>query len=138
MEIDEIYAKLKEKNINKYFGFTSFQKKEWTPSMIGKILDNRVYCGDLVQNKTCGISYKVQKRVKNSEEQYIIVENTHEPIIDKERFYNIQELRKSRKFNWNKRVEEIDIFDGLILCSSCESPMTRHSCHSWHHHERKL
>ena len=99
--------------------------KEWTPSMIGKILDNRVYCGDLVQNKTHGISYKVQKRVKNSEEQYIIVENTHEPIIDKERFYNIQELRKSRKFNWNKRVEEIDIFDGLILCSSCESPMTR-------------
>lgn len=29
-EIDEIYDKLKEKNINKYFGFTSFQKKEWT------------------------------------------------------------------------------------------------------------
>ena len=28
--IDEIYNKLKEKNINKYFGFTSFQKKEWT------------------------------------------------------------------------------------------------------------
>jgi transposase-like protein len=30
LEIDEIYDKLKEKNINKYFGFTSFQKKEWT------------------------------------------------------------------------------------------------------------
>ena len=30
LEIDEIYNKLKEKNINKYFGFTSFQKKEWT------------------------------------------------------------------------------------------------------------
>lgn len=99
--------------------------KEWTPSMIGKILDNRVYCGDLVQNKTRGISYKVQKRVKNSEDKYIIVENTHEPIIDKERFYNIQESRKNRKFNWNKRIEEIDIFDGLVVCSSCQSPMTR-------------
>lgn len=30
LEIDEIYNKLKEKNINKYFGFTSFKKKEWT------------------------------------------------------------------------------------------------------------
>lgn len=30
LEIDEIYNKLKENNINKYFGFTSFQKKEWT------------------------------------------------------------------------------------------------------------
>ena len=99
--------------------------KEWTPSMIGKILDNRVYCGDLIQNKTHGISYKVHKRVKNSEDKYIVVENTHEPIIDKERFYNIQELRKNRKFNWNKRVENIDIFDGLIVCSSCKSQMTR-------------
>lgn len=99
--------------------------KEWTASMVGKILDNRVYCGDLVQNKTHSISYKVQKRVKNSEEQYIIVENTHQPIIEKERFFNIQDLRKSRKFNWNKRVEELDIFDGLILCSNCKSPMER-------------
>lgn len=30
LEIDEIYNNLREKNINKYFGFTSFQKKEWT------------------------------------------------------------------------------------------------------------
>ena len=30
LEIDEVYDKLKEKKINKYFGFTSFQKKEWT------------------------------------------------------------------------------------------------------------
>ena len=29
-EIDELYNKLKENNINNYFGFTSFQKKEWT------------------------------------------------------------------------------------------------------------
>lgn len=99
--------------------------KEWTASMVGKILDNRVYCGDLIQSKTHGISYKVHKRVKNSEDKFIIVENTHEPIIDKERFYNIQELRKNRKYNWNKRVEEIDIFDGIIICSNCKSSMSR-------------
>ena len=99
--------------------------KEWTASMVGKILDNRVYCGDLIQSKTHGISYKVHKRVKNSEDKFIIVENTHEPIIDKEKFYNIQELRKSRKYNWNKRVEEIDIFDGIIICNNCKSPMSR-------------
>lgn len=99
--------------------------KEWTASMVGKILDNRVYCGDLIQSKTHGISYKVHKRVKNSEDKFIIVENTHEPIINKERFYNIQELRKNRKYNWNKRVEEIDIFDGIIICSNCKSSMSR-------------
>ena len=112
----------------KVLKFTSTGKKvskEWTASMVGKILDNRVYCGDLIQSKTHSISYKVHKKVKNSEDKFIIVENTHEPIIDKERFYNIQELRKSRKYNWNKRVEEIDIFDGIIICSNCKSPMSR-------------
>lgn len=98
--------------------------KEWTASMIGKILDNRVYCGDLVQNKSHNISYKVHKRIKNSEDKYIIVENTHESIIEKERFYNIQELRKNRKFNWNKRVENLNIFDGLVICSNCNKPMS--------------
>ena len=57
--------------------------KQWTASIVGKILDNRVYCGDLVQNKTRGISYKVHKRLKNDEEDYIIIENAHEPIIEK-------------------------------------------------------
>lgn len=97
--------------------------KEWSASMIGKILDNRVYCGDLVQNKSHNISYKVHKRIQNNDSDYIIVENTHEPIIEKQRFFDIQELRKGRKFNWNKRVEDIDIFNGIVFCSNCGKPM---------------
>ena len=97
--------------------------KQWTPSIVGKILDNRVYSGDLVQSKYKNISYKVHKQIKNKEEDYIIVENTHEPIIDKERFLKIQELRKDRKYNWNKRVEDNSIFKDLVICSNCEKPM---------------
>ena len=63
--------------------------KQWTPSIVGKILDNRVYSGDLVQSKYKNISYKVHKQIKNKEEDWIVVENTHEPIIDKERFFKI-------------------------------------------------
>ena len=97
--------------------------KQWTASIVGKILDNRVYCGDLVQNKTRGISYKVHKRLKNDEEDYIIIENAHEPIIEKERFFNIQKIRKDRKFNWNRRIENISIFDGIVFCSNCNKPL---------------
>ena len=97
--------------------------KQWTASTVGKILDNRVYCGDLVQNKTRGISYKVHKRLKNDEEDYIIIENAHEPIIEKERFFNIQKIRKDRKFNWNRRIENISIFDGIVFCSNCNKPL---------------
>ena len=97
--------------------------KQWTASIVGKILDNRVYCGDLVQNKTRGISYKVHKRLKNDKEDYIIIENAHEPIIEKERFFNIQKIRKDRKFNWNRRIENISIFDGIVFCSNCNKPL---------------
>ena len=97
--------------------------KQWTPSIVGKILDNRVYSGDLVQSKYKNISYKVQKKIKNKEEEWIVVENTHEPIIDKERFFKIQELRKNRKYNWNKRVEDNSIFKDLVICSNCKEPM---------------
>ena len=97
--------------------------KQWTPSIVGKILDNRVYSGDLVQSKYKNISYKVHKQIKNKEEDWIVVENTHEPIIDKERFFKIQELRKNRKYNWNKRVEDNSIFKDLVICSNCKDPM---------------
>ena len=97
--------------------------KQWTPSIVGKILDNRVYSGDLVQSKYKNISYKVHKKIQNKEEDWIVVENTHEPIIDKERFFKIQELRKNRKYNWNKRVEDNSIFKDLVICSNCKEPM---------------
>ena len=97
--------------------------KQWTPSIVGKILDNRVYSGDLVQSKYKNISYKVHKQIKNKEEDWIVVENTHEPIIDKERFFKIQKLRKNRKYNWNKRVEDNSIFKDLVICSNCKEPM---------------
>ena len=99
--------------------------KEWTPSQVGKILDNRVYCGDLIQDKNQNICYRFYKNIKGIDEKYIILENVHEPIIDKKRFYYIQELRESRKFNWNKRIEKIDIFDGVVICSNCKKPMKR-------------
>lgn len=96
---------------------------KWSASIVSKLLDNRVYCGDIVQNKSRGISYKVHKRIPNNETDYIIVENTHEPIIEKERYFRIQEMRKNRKFNWNKRVEDISVFDGIVICSNCGKPM---------------
>ena len=37
--------------------------KQWTASIVGKILDNRVYCGDMVQKKQAKVSYKSKKKI---------------------------------------------------------------------------
>ena len=59
---------------------------EWHSKTIRDILTNRMYIGDLVQNKRSKVNYKVKKIVKNNTNDYIIVENTHEAIIDREIF----------------------------------------------------
>ncbi len=55
----------------------------WENKTVKNILKNKVYIGTTVQNKRSRISYKNRKIRPNSEEKWIIVENTHEPIIDK-------------------------------------------------------
>ena len=50
----------------------------------------------MVQGKIKRINYKLKKLSHNKKEDWIIVENIHEPIIDKEKFYMAEEIRKSR------------------------------------------
>ena len=53
--------------------------------------------GTTVQNKRSRISYKNRKLRPNSKEQWNIVENTHEPIIDKAIYDKVQEIKKNKK-----------------------------------------
>ena len=64
----------------------------WVDTTIKAVLTNRIYTGDTVQGKTKKINYKLKKTVKNNPNDYIIVENTHEAIIDKETFNYVQTL----------------------------------------------
>lgn len=89
----------------------------WCNTTIKKILKNRLYTGDMVQNKRSRISYKYRKVICNPEEQWIIVENTHEPIIDKKSFEKIQKILPNQKKREDKKDEFI--LDGLLKCADC-------------------
>lgn len=96
----------------------------WTNTTISQILKNRVYVGDMVQCKERVISYKIHKIIKNPKEDWIIVENTHEPIIDRDTFNKIQDLLFSR----DSRVEkngELSKFAGHIRCADCKRAMNK-------------
>lgn len=64
----------------------------WVDTTIKAILTNRIYVGDVVQGKTKKINYKLKKTVKNKPNDFIIVENTHEAIIDRDTFNYVQTL----------------------------------------------
>lgn len=90
---------------------------EWHSKTIKDILTNRMYIGDMVQNRRSKINYKVKKVIKNNPNDYIVVENTHEAIIDKEIFYEVQKRIPKNKGRNEKK--EIHLLDGLLYCGDC-------------------
>ena len=90
---------------------------EWHSKSIRDILTNQIYTGDLVQNRRSKVNYKVKKVIRNNPKDYIIVENTHEPIIDKEMFYEVQK-RIPKNVGRNEK-KEVHLLDGLLYCGDC-------------------
>lgn len=72
-----------------------------------------------MQNKRSRISYKNRKLKSNPQEQWNIVENTHEPIIDKEIFNKVQKMMIVQKYNRNEKKHKF-LLDGLLFCYECK------------------
>ena len=90
---------------------------QWHSKTIRDILTNRMYIGDMVQNRRSKINYKVKKVIKNDVKDYIIVEDTHDSIVDKETFYEVQK-RIPKNVGRNEK-KEIHLLDGLLYCGDC-------------------
>lgn len=92
----------------------------WTISTIKKILTNRIYIGDMVQHTQTKINYKSKKKVALDQSLWMIVEDTHEPLIDKKTFEYVQALRKRYTRNVPiKTGREKRILEGKIYCKEC-------------------
>lgn len=89
----------------------------WSNTTLKKILKNRLYTGDMIQNRRSRVNYKYRKIVCNSEEKWIIVENTHEALVDKKIFEKVQELLPKQKQRNDKK--EYFLLDGILKCADC-------------------
>lgn len=98
----------------------------WTPSTVRNILKNEVYIGNTVQGKRRAKSYKIHKIVNVPEEEWVRVENTHEPIIDKETFKKAQELSR-RDTKVSQKTKELSIWAGFLKCADCGRAMNKKS-----------
>lgn len=89
----------------------------WKQTTIRRILDNRVYLGELVQFKRRKINCKSKRRINVPEEERYICKGTHEAIIDEEDFNTIQNiLKKNKSF---KGTRHDYLFKGLLYCAEC-------------------
>lgn len=94
----------------------------WSYSTVNSILHREMYVGNMVQGTKHQRMRSKQKKMPK--EDWIIVENTHEPIIDKETWEKAQSLL-------TKRTRELDletnknIFAGFIKCGDCGRSMVK-------------
>ena len=102
------YYEYKSNNVNRGI---------WNPKTVKDILTNRIYTGDMVQNKRNKINYKIKKIVNNNVSDYIIIENTHDKIIEKEIFNEVQKILPKNKCKTNKK--EKHLLNGLLYCKEC-------------------
>lgn len=114
---------LNKKNIQSPSGYAKNQIeiKKWNSVTILNILSNKAYIGTTVANKRTNLSYKSKKRIKVPKEEYIITENTHKPIIEKEDFEKAQFILSKKSINKKNKHEYM--FRGLIKCKTCHSKL---------------
>ena len=72
-----------------------------------------------MQNKRSRINYKNRKVRPNPKEQWNIVENTHEPIIDKKTFDTVQKMVITQNYNRSEKKHHF-LLDGLLVCYECK------------------
>lgn len=108
------YAGLPVANPGPYSGL-------WSSERVSDMLQNETYIGNMVQGRTRKINYKTKKCVKQSRKDWIVVEGTHEPLIDPETFGKVQALIESRKRTRSRTYDFL--LKGLIFCHECGHPL---------------
>lgn len=106
---------------------TSFRVKEesvWDAGMVLRILKNPVYTGVLEQGRVTTPSYRVKRLVNKPREEWAVVENCHEAIIDRYDFESVQKvLALDTRTSVSGRA--VELFSGMVYCGECGSAMVR-------------
>ena len=102
--------------------FNDKDVETWSTATVGNILRNQMYVGDMVGNKREVKNYRTGKQIVHTKDEYIVIPNTHEPIISREDFEKVQMLvaNKHRPSKTNHENE----FRGLLKCANCGRTMT--------------
>lgn len=98
------------------------QHKAWTSVGVSRILQDVVYLGHIAQGKTDKISFKSKKTQEKQPDEWIVVQNQHEPLVSQQTFDAVQRQRASRRCDRKGAFE--NLFSGLAFCADCGKSMS--------------
>lgn len=96
--------------------------REWTSVGVSRILQDVVYLGHIAQGKTDKISFKSKKTQEKQPDEWIIVQNQHDPLVSQQIYDAVQRQRASRRCD-RKGVFD-NLFSGLAFCADCGKAMS--------------
>jgi len=117
-------SEYKKSNGDNYINPRRIGTTKWTYSTIDSILKKEIYTGKMVQGTKKNILFSNGKQLNIAREDYIVVPNTHEAIIDEDTWEKTQKLLEQRYIEPNL-MENMNIFAGQLRCADCGQAMTK-------------
>ena len=102
---------------------------KWQTWTVGKILADEVYTGDMVQGKHTNVGHK---QVLTKPEDWIVVRNTHEPLVSREVFAKAQAVREQMASKYTRTMKvpySENILRGRVFCAHCGKNLHRQRSH---------
>ena len=103
----------------------------WKYFAISDMLSNEIYIGNMIQGKYGSVSYKTKVNKPRPKDQWYRVENTHEPIIDRDLWDRVQALLQQRARPFE--VGHIGLFARKVRCAHCGYTMRSSKNHGRHY-----
>lgn len=97
------------------------QDFDWHATSIRAILNNPVYLGQTTFGRTKVKGRTKKKKIATDESEWIVVENTHEPLIDQDTWDLVHDIMKNRRRETKRG--EVQMFAGLVKCADCGSAL---------------
>lgn len=105
-------------------GIPPMRVKEWSNTVILRLIRNEKYCGDLVQKKTYTPDYlSHDKKYNRGQEEFVIIKNHHEPIVSRELFEEANRILDARSLSPEGKAKHSNRypFSGKLKCGCCGS-----------------
>ena len=97
----------------------------WCRTTVKLILKNPIYIGTLAQQRSTTVSYKNHKVIHKDEEDWIVIENNHEPIISRELWNKVREYDDSVSRGKRDSSGNVALFSGMLYCQDCGYKMKK-------------
>lgn len=103
-------------------GIRPIRVKQWSNTVILRVIRNEKYCGDLVQKKTYTPDFlSHEKKYNRGQEDFVIIKDHHEPIVSRELFERANQILDARSLSQEGKAKHSNRypFSGKIKCGCC-------------------